>query len=239
MKKFIQSKVFRESEADVARDAASAEGQEHAGRTAVEIRRQIAFKAWLESEADAAALINAMSFCVGHKSDLAIKARSYASKLMLYVERINGLLPPDLRGRYSALSVKARGNPALTPKSTEQAAFVLVEYLRHHTEEADQIAFPALAAPKSEAGKRLIGKMRRERQELADWIRTAGFHLSSRAPAFAEQDSAGASHGETCPTQSATDAARTEGPPDGPFANAMFDETSRISYNPRQTVRWM
>lgn len=239
MKKFIQSKVFRESEADVAPDAAAAAGQGKACRAAIDTRRQIAFKAWLESEADAAAIINAMSFCVGHKSDLAVKARGYASKLMLYVERINGLLPSDIRGRYSALSVTTRGNPALTPKSTEQAAFVLVEYLLNHAEETDRIALPALATPKSEAGKRLLKRMHDERHELVEWIRTSGLHRSRNARASREQDDTGIAHGEARPAKGYADAAQSNGTREDPPANAMCHEGSRISYSPRQTVRWM
>lgn len=126
MKKVIQSKAFRESAAQMAKSARR-DAKEASERDGIDPRLQVAFKAWLESEADAAAIIHAMSFRVVHKSELATKARNYAARLRLYVARLSALLPPHMQVRYDAFAIPIQSKPALTPRTCEQAAFVLVE----------------------------------------------------------------------------------------------------------------
>lgn len=235
MKKVIQSRAFRESRPDTGPEAVPT------GTMNVHAGLQAAFAAWLEREAESAAIINAMTFRVDPRSELALKARNYAARLRLYVIRICALLPDHMRIHCGPLLVASNGNPALTPGTCNKAAFVLVEYLLHHAEDSIEFTLSLRETPANMAGEKLIRRMIDERRILAHWIKTSGKHRQSRTLSRerteriglgdldAEDERPGTQQQIASPSISDTAAL-----PD-PFRNA----PSRFAYRPSQTVRWM
>lgn len=239
MKKVIQSKAFRESAAkDDPTAAREPEIASDANQQIVDTSLQAAFKAWLESEADAAALIHAMSYRVDPTSALARRARNYASRLRHYVVRITAFLPVHMRIPYGAIFLQAHERRASTPAACERALFVLVEYLLHHVESAPDVSLASTL--KTGAPRRLLRRMLDERAQMAIWLRRSALHrlgppMPSRAAAGEERKP------DTPHPEKANDAAsrrRAEvksAPPSMPAGQ----ETLRIFYNPPQVVRWI
>lgn len=232
MKKVIQSRAFRESGPDTEPEAT--------GTMDVHVGLQAAFAAWLEREAESATIINAMTARVDPRSELALKARNYAARLRLYVIRICALLPDHMRICCGPLLVSSNGKPALTPRTCDQAAFVLVEYLLHHAEDSIEFTLSLRETPVNIAGEKLIRRMIDERRILAHWVKTSGKHRQSRTLSRqgtriglgdldADDERPGKQRQVASP--SITDAAAL---PD-PIRNA----PSRFAYRPSQTVRWM
>lgn len=239
MKKVIQSKAFRESDAKPA--AVTAHGDDFAAeaRSDVDPRSQVAFRRWLEGEADAAAIIHAMSYCVSQSSELAARARNYAARLRLYVARLSALLPLPMRVPYGAFSVQNRTRRAMTPAACERAAFVLVEYLLHHVERTRGISCDFGNPLKTGVGERLLRRMDDERELLAKWIRTSGYPRTARPPPSGRGD------GEE-PWRERPGTEAENGQSFNSYTLEHYDPSSgerapvqKIFYNPPQVVRWM
>lgn len=237
MKKVIQAKAFRESEAKSGPEAA----QEAEFGSDTDARLQLVFKTWLESEADAAAIIHAMSYRVTQSSELSSRARNYASRLRLYVARLSALLPAHMRIPYGSVSVQTRDRRAVTPAACERAASVLVGYLMHHVESLPNVNLDFGSALKTGLCERLLRRMADEREQMARWIRASRQHETGPCHASKEEDDEDPEHHPPDPDTKGSETSTSCALYDEPSRAraAAWKGRSQISYAPQQIVRWM
>ncbi|MCC7251271.1 hypothetical protein [Hyphomicrobium sp.] len=212
---------------------------ENGHRTNIELMRQelqATVKWTLAREENAATIILRLSHRVDQESELAQTARSYAARLRLCVARISALMPPEPRVPDHASVLGAVSEAVIQSLDADDAAAVLMKFLRHHAETAPVVLMSAGERLNSRGFERLWQRAARDRARLAKWVENE----QQRQAARLDGGSASEGGGEQAPA-SVREAVEGPGSDDEVrMASPTIDPNiPRIRYNPTQIVRWM
>lgn len=192
----------------------------------------------LEMESNAAKIIHLLSCRISQSSELASRARIYATRLRFNVERINALLPQEARISFEA-------DPGALPEliihamSPDKAASVLERFLIDRVEAP---AFSAHMGVSQAAIQRICQKLLREQRKISAWA--TGYRLRRTLSRAAEPEQAPPRRATGSPLAIAAGPAETEdsGEADAPDTHRAIEAPHAslpFDHRPPQIVRWM
>lgn len=224
---------------EVASPRAAAAGPVHA-KTLIESELQDMVRWHLAREANAADIIQRLSYRVDQESELAERARTYGARLKLLVARIAALIPPKPAVLEDTSALGICSEAVIQSLDAETAARLLRQFLLHHAQAPSVVLMTAGERLRSKGFERLWQRATRERERIAKWVEKQERRLAERpAPPARQVDCwrapARSDAGPRAPAVRKADedddesagrvAARVTGP--------------RIFYNPPQIVKWM
>lgn len=193
---------------------------------------QAAVKWALTREENAAVTIRKLAYRISPDSELAVKARAYASVLKYCVARMRSQLPPDRSIANEPSTQDVLSERVILSLSSEKAAAVLVRFLLQHAETVSDTVMFAAERLNSRFILRLWRKVDTERAKLVQWLQTEErLQLEKLVETSAHDEAAG--------METAGPEHRNAAPPPPVKGEPESLDTRRIFYNPPQIVIWM
>lgn len=193
---------------------------------------QAAVKWALTREENAAVTIQKLAYRISPDSELATRARAYASVLKYCVGRVRSQLPRDRSSASETSTQDVLSETVIRSLSSEKAAAVLVRFLLQHAETVSDTVMFAAERLNSRFMHRLWRKVDKERAKLVPWLQTEERLLFGKLVETSNNDEA--------MRMETTNPEQQNAAPSSPVKDApACRDPRRIHYHPPQVVIWM